>query len=121
MNARAFLLPFAILPAFALAACGDAPDDAVSVQSNPDGSATMQVQVPESMAPAAEAIANPEETMQNIQQGAADMSEDAKVQAVQAARTTAEEAARLLGRTEAEIQQAGDDAERNTRQTLGMQ
>jgi hypothetical protein len=121
MTFKTVLYPLALLPVFVLAACGDAPDDAVSVESNPDGSSTLQIQVPESMSGAANAIANPEEAVENLRQQAGAMSEEAKLQTVAATRAAAEEAARVLGRTEAEITQAGDDAERTAREALGLQ
>lgn len=121
MTFKTALYPLALLPVFVLAACGDAPDDAVSVETNPDGSSTLQIQVPESMSGAADAIANPEQAIENLRQQAGEMSEEAKVQAVAAARTAAEQTARALGRTELEIAQAGDDAERRAREALGIQ
>lgn len=115
MNTRTLLLPLALVSALTLAACGDRDDDAaVSVEKNPDGSATVQVQVPE-------AIANPQQTLDDLGRQAATMSEEAKVQAAEAARAAAEATARALGRTEAEIAAAGDDAEQRARQALGMQ
>lgn len=121
MPFKTALYPLALLPVFVLAACGDAPDDAVSVQSNPDGTSTIQIQVPESMSGAAEAIANPEQAIENLRQQAGQMSEESKAQAVATARLAAEETARALGRTDAEIRQAGDDAERRAREALGLQ
>ncbi len=121
MTTRRLLYPFALLPVFALAACGDAPDDAVTTQTQPDGSTTMQIQVPEQLAPAAEAIANPDQALEELRRNAGDMSEDAKVQAVAAARATAEQGARLLGQTDEQIRQAGDSAEERAREALGMQ
>ena len=121
MSFKSLLYPLALLPVLVLAACGDAPDDAVSVQGNPDGSSTVQIQVPESMSGAAEAIANPEQAIENMRQQAGELSDEAKVQAVAAARKAAEESARLLGRTEAEITEAGDDAERRAKEAFGIQ
>ncbi|SMQ62261.1 hypothetical protein SAMN06295905_0641 [Devosia lucknowensis] len=121
MTIKTLFYPLALLPVFVLAACGDAPDDAVTVENNPDGSSTLQIQVPESMSGAADAIANPDAAIENLRQQAGQMSEDAKVQAVASARTVAEEAARVLGRTDAEVRQAGDDAERRAREALGLQ
>ena len=120
MTINAFLYPLAIGAVLTLAACGDAPDDAITTQTNLDGSTTMQIQVPEAAVPAAEAIANPGQAIENLQQGAADMSEEAKVQAVRGARAAAEEASRLIGQTPAQIEQAGDDAERRAREAMGM-
>jgi hypothetical protein len=114
MMLKSALYPFALLSAFALAACGDAPDEVVSVERQPDGSATVQVQVPEQ-------IANPGSTMESLQENAAQMSDEARLQAVQAARATAENAARLIGQSEAEITAAGDDAERSAREAMGLQ
>lgn len=110
MTIKAWLYPLAILPALALSACGDDPDDAVSVQRQPDGSSTVQIQVP-----------NGQQAIDDLRNGAADMTAEAKVQAVAAARATAENAARLIGQSEAEIKAAGDDAERTTREALGLQ
>jgi len=117
-----WLLPVAALSMVALAACGDAPDNdaAATVQRQPDGSATMQIQVPESMVPAAEAIANPQQTLNNLGSQAATMTEQAKRDTVVNARRAAEAGARALGQTEAEITQAGDVAERSTRDALGL-
>lgn len=120
MSRNRLFFPVAVFAVLAVAACGDAPDDAVRVEENIDGSSTMQIEVPEALTPAAEAIANPDQTLENLRQGAANMTDDAKVQAVQGARAAAEETARLLGRSETEIRQAGDDAERSAREALGM-
>jgi hypothetical protein len=113
--------PVALAIVLVLAACDDAPDDPVSVQTQPDGSTTMQIQVPDSLAGAADALANPERTLENLRQDAATMTDEAKLRAVEAARATAEEGARLLGRSEEQVRQAGDTAERNARQALGVQ
>jgi hypothetical protein len=134
------LLPLvAVLSALTLAACGDAPNNtaaqptepvvvvepevipepvvtpppAVTVETQPDGSSTMQIQVPESLTPAAEAI-------DNMREAAGNMTDQAKQDAVVNARNAAEAAARALGQTEAEIKQAGDVAERSTRDALGL-
>ncbi|GEM_PF-1737838 len=123
------LLPsIAIAAALALAACGDAPNNAdaqpsqpaVNVQTQPDGSSTIQINVPESLTPAVEAIANPQQTFDEMRAQAATMSERAKQDAVVNARRAAEAAARALGQTEAEIAQAGDVAERSARDALGL-
>ena len=123
------LLPsIAIAAALALAACGDAPNNAdaqpsqpaVNVQTQPDGSSTIQINVPESLTPAVEAIANPQQTFDEMRAQAATMSERAKQDAVVNARRAAEAAARALGQTEAEIAQAGDVAERSARYALGL-
>ena len=123
------LLPIAaILATLTLAACGDAPSNdaakpsqpAVNVETQPDGSSTVQINVPESMTPAVEAISNPQQTMDNLRDQAATMSEQAKQDAVVSARRAAEAAARALGQTEAEITEAGDVAERSTRDALGL-
>ena len=121
MTCRTTLYPFALLPVLFLAACSDAPDDAVSVETNPDGSSTIQIQVPESMSGAAEALANPEQAMEELRQQAGEMTEEAKAQAVATARAAAEQTARALGRSDAEITQAGDDAEAQAREALGLQ
>ncbi len=123
------LLPIAaILATLALAACGDAPNNEtaqpsqplVNVETQPDGSSTVQINVPESMTPAIEAISNPQQTMDNLRDRAATMSEQAKQDAVVSARRAAEAAARALGQTEAEITEAGDVAERSARDALGL-
>jgi len=123
------LLPAAaLLAALTLSACGDAPDNAgtqptqpgVTVETQPDGSSTVQINVPESMTPAVEAISNPQATIDNLRDQAATMSEQAKQDAVFNARRAAEAAARALGQTEAEITQAGDVAERSARDALGL-
>ncbi len=49
------------------------------------------------------------------------MTEEAKAQAVATARAAAEQTARALGRSDAEIAQAGDDAEARAREALGLQ
>jgi hypothetical protein len=121
MTTKVLLSPLAAITMLVLAGCGDAPDNPVSVETQPDGSSTMQIQLPEELTPAAEALADPEAALQNLQRDAATMTDEAKVQAVEAARATAEEGARLLGRTDAEITAAGDEAERNARQALGLQ
>jgi hypothetical protein len=141
------LLPLvAVLSALTLAACGDTsnntaaqptepvvvvepeviPDPvettppAVTVETQPDGSSTMQIQVPESLTPAAEAIANPQEAIDNMREAAGNMTDQAKQDAVVNARNAAEAAARALGQSEAEIKEAGDVAERSTRDALGL-
>ncbi|MBJ3785338.1 hypothetical protein [Devosia sediminis] len=121
MTIKSVLYPLALLPVFVLAACGDAPDDSVSVETNPDGSSTIEIQVPESMSGAADALANPGQAMEDLRQQAGEMSKEAKIQAIAATRTAAEETARALGRTDAEIAQAGDEAERRAREALGVQ
>ena len=123
------LLPAAaLLAALTLAACGDAPNNAdaqpsqpaVTVETQPDGSSTVQINVPESMTPAVEAVSNPQQTIDNLRSEAASMTEQAKQDAVVNARRAAEAAARALGQTEAEITQAGDVAERSARDALGL-
>lgn len=115
------LLPVAAVVMLALAACGDAPDNpSATVQSQPDGSTTVQINVPESMAPAVEAIANPQQTFDDLQSRAGTMSDQMKQDAVVNARRAAEAGARALGQTEAEIKQAGDVAERSARDALGL-
>ncbi|KKB09168.1 hypothetical protein [Devosia chinhatensis] len=123
------LLPAAaLLAAFALAACGDAPDNAaaqpsqpaVSVETQPDGSSTVQINVPESMTPALDALSNPQQALEDLRSRAGSMTEQAKQDAVVNARNAAESAARALGQTEVEIQQAGDVAERSARDALGL-
>lgn len=115
-------LPFAILATVSLAACGDAPDngDAAAVQRQPDGGATMQIQVPESLVPAAEAIANPQATIDSLRGKAGTMSEQMKQDAIVAARRAAENGARALGQNQAQITEAGDVAERSARNALGV-
>lgn len=129
MKMKPLFYSLAILPVLALAACGDAPDNnasvqpsqpAVTVETQPDGSSTMQINVPESMTPAAEAIANPQQAIDNLRAQAGTMTEQAKQDAVVNARNAAEAAARALGQTEAEITQAGDVAERSARDALGL-
>ena len=117
-----WLLPIAALSMVSLAACGDAPNNnaAATVERQPDGSATVQIQVPESMVPAAEAIANPQQTLDNMRNQAASMTDQAKLDTVVNARRAAEAGARALGQTEAEITQAGDVAERSAKDALGL-
>ncbi len=140
------LLPLAAaLAALTLAACGDASNTAaqptepvvviepeaipapvetappaVTVETQPDGSSTMQIRVPESLTPAAEAIANPQQAIEDLRERAGAMTEQAKQDAVVNARNAAEATARALGQTEAEIKQAGDVAERSARDALGL-
>jgi hypothetical protein len=113
MKINVLLYPLAVGAILTLAACGDAPDNTVSVERQPDGSATVQVQVPEQ-------LANPDQTLDNLRQGAADMTDEAKVQALRAARAAAENASRLIGQSDAEVKAAGDDAERSAREAMGM-
>jgi hypothetical protein len=80
----------------------------------------MQIQVPESLAPAAEAIANPQGTIEALRGKAGTMTEQMRQDAVVAARRAAENGARALGQTEAEIKEAGDVAERSARDALGV-
>jgi hypothetical protein len=117
-----WLIPVAILSTLFVAACGDAPNngDAASVQRQPEGGATVQIQVPESLVPAAEAIANPQAAIDAMRGQANTMSEQMKQDAVVAARRAAENGARALGQTDAQITQAGDVAERSARDALGM-
>ncbi|WP_127754334.1 MULTISPECIES: hypothetical protein [unclassified Devosia] len=114
--------PLALLATLGLVACDDAPDrePAASVQTNPDGSRTLQLNVPESLAPAVDAMANPQATIDNLRSRAGTMTEQMRRDAVVAARRAAEEGARALGQTEAEIRQAGDVAERSARQAAGL-
>ena len=116
------LLPLAAVPLLFLAACGDAPDngDAATIQRQPDGGATMQIQVPESLVPAAEAIANPQATIDALRGKAGTMTEQMKQDAVATARRTAENGARALGQSDAQITEAGNVAERSARNALGM-
>jgi hypothetical protein len=117
------LLPLAAIAMLTLAACDNAPNNepAASVQTQPDGSTTVQVQVPESMVPAVEAMANPQQTFDDLKAQAGAMTDQAKQDAVVNARNAAEAGARALGQTEAEITQAGDVAERSARDALGVQ
>lgn len=125
---RLLIPSIAILAALTLSACGDAPNNAdaqpsqpaVNVQTQPDGSSTIQINVPESLTPAVDAIANPQRTFDDMRAQAATMSEQAKQDAVVNARRAAEAAARALGQTEAEIAEAGDVAERSARDALGL-
>ena len=115
--------PLALLATLALVACDDAPDQepAASVRTNADGSRTLQLNVPESLAPALDAMANPQATMDDLRARAGTMSEQMKRDAVVAARRAAEEGARALGQTEAEIREAGDVAERSARRAAGLE
>lgn len=127
-------LALAAVSALALAGCDDARNKAAPVPGSDNGAAivvqpttppsnttTLQIQVPEALAPAAEAIANPQQTMDDLRARAGTMSEQMKQDAVVAARRAAEDGARALGQTESEIREAGDVAERSSRQMLGLQ
>ena len=118
-----WLLSVVLMSVVSLAACGDAPDNgnAATVQRQPDGGSTFQFDVPVSLVPAAEAIANPQATIDSLRGRAGTMSEQMKQDAIVAARRAAENGARALGQTEAEIRQAGDVAERSARNALGVQ
>jgi len=123
-----FLLPLFAVSALALAACDNPPDSAqggnggaaVQVENGADGSRTIQLTVPESMAPAVDALSNPGATYDALRQRAGEMSEQAKQDAVIGARQAAEAGARALGQTEAEIIEAGNVAERSARDALGL-
>jgi len=106
----------------ALAACDQAPDNAptASVQENLDGSNTVQINVPEQFAPAVDAFRNPQAAYEDLRARAGTMTAQAKQDAVVAARRAGEQGARALGQTEAEIQEAGDVAERSARDALGL-
>jgi hypothetical protein len=119
---KSWLIPVAILSTLSVAACGDATENggAATVQRQPEGGATVQIQVPESLVPAAEAIANPQATIDAMRGQAGTMSEQMKQDAVIAARRAAENGARALGQTDAQITQTGDVAERSARDALGM-
>lgn len=114
--------PLALMALTSLAACDNAPegDPRASVQSNADGSRTVQLNVPESFAPAVDAIANPQATIDDLRARAGTMTQEMRRDAVAAARRAAEEGARTLGQTEAEIREAGDVAERSARQAAGL-
>lgn len=115
------LVPIAAIAMLALAACSDAPDaPSAEVQSQPNGSTTVTINVPESMAPAVEAIANPQQTLDAMRAQAGTMTDQMKLDAVVNARRAAEAGARALGQTEAEIKQAGDVAERSAQDALGL-
>ena len=117
------LVPFALLAVLGLAACDNAPDNdapAASAQTQPDGSTTVQINIPEQFAPAVDAIRNPEATFDDLRARAGTMTEEAKQNAVVGARNSAEAGVRALGQTEAEIRQAGDVAERSARDALGL-
>ena len=121
------LLPLLAVSALVLVACDSPPDNAqgnnspsVEVQTETDGSRTIQLNVPESMAPAIDAMSNPGATYDALRQRAGEMSEQAKQDAVVAARQAAEAGARALGQTEAEITEAGNVAERAARDALGL-
>ncbi|SFV35317.1 hypothetical protein SAMN05216456_2120 [Devosia crocina] len=128
-----FLLPLFAVSALSLAACDSPPENAaqgtaveqnrgasVNVESGADGSRTIELTLPESMAPAVDALSNPGATYDALRQRAGEMSEQAKQDAVVNARRAAEAGARALGQTEAEIAQAGDVAERSARDALGL-
>lgn len=123
-----FLFPLLAVSALALAACDNPPDNAqgnnntpsVQVENGADGSRTIQLTVPESMAPAVDALSNPGATYDALRQQAGQMSEQAKQDAVVTARHAAEAGARALGQTEAEITEAGNVAERSARDALGL-
>mgnify|MGYP004511756505 CR=1 FL=1 len=115
------LAPIAAIALLALAACDNAPDTpSASVQSQPDGSTNVTVNVPESMTPAIDAITNPEQTFDALRAEAGNMTEQMKLDAVVNARRAAEAGARALGQTEAEITQAGDVAERSAQDALQL-
>lgn len=116
------LFPIAIIAMLTLAGCSDKPDGtpAASVQQQPDGSTTVQVQVPDALVPAVEAAANPQQTFDSLKAQAGQMSEQARRDAVVNARRAAEAGARALGQTQAEITQAGDVAERSAADALGL-
>ena len=120
------LLPIAAIALLTLAGCSDAPDNstpsagnAATVRADP-APTTVQVEVPSAIAPAVEAIANPQQTFDSMRSQAASMTEQAKLDAVVNARRAAEAGARALGQTEAEITQAGDVAERSAQDALGL-
>ncbi|MDB5622413.1 MAG: hypothetical protein JWR39_976 [Devosia sp.] len=119
---KTLLAPLSILLLVGLAACDNAPDNepAASVQTNADGSRTVQINVPESLAPALDALRNPQAAIDDLRARAGTMTEQMKQDAVVAARRAAEEGARALGQTEVEIRQAGDVAERSARQAAGL-
>ncbi len=119
---KRWLLSAAILSTISLTACGDAPDNGnpATVQRQPDGGATMQIEIPESLVPAAEAIANPEASFEELRDRAGTMTEQMRQDAVVAARRAAENGARALGQTEAEVREAGNVAERSARDALGV-
>jgi hypothetical protein len=122
MTLKAFYIPAAALALLTLAACGDAPDNdgPAAVQTAPDGTTTLQIQVPEVLVPAVEAAQNPESTFNDLRARAGEMSEQAKRDAVVQARNLAEAGARALGQTDAQITEAGDVAERSARDALGL-
>lgn len=118
------LLSLAALSVLVLAGCDKAPDKdaAVTVQTPPaSNTTTIEIQVPEALAPAAAALANPQQTFDDLRSRAATMSEQMKQDAVVAARKAAEDGARALGHTEPQIIEAGNVAERTTRQAVGLQ
>ena len=120
---KKYLAPVALLTLITLAACDNTPngdEPSTSVQSNADGSRTVQLNVPQSLAPAVDAIANPQAAIDDLRARADTMSEDMRLDAVAGARRLAEESARALGQSEAEIRQAGDVAERSARQAAGL-
>ena len=119
---KTLLAPLTLLALISLAACDNAPEGepSASVQSNADGSRTVQLNVPESLAPAVDAIANPQAAIDDLRARASNMTEEMRRDAVVAARRAAEEGARALGQTEAEIREAGDVAERAARQAAGL-
>lgn len=119
---RKLFAPLTLLVLVGLAACDNAPDNesAASVQTNADGSRTVQINVPEDLAPALDAISNPQATIDNLRARAGTMTEQMKQDAVVGARRAAEEGARALGQTEAQVRQAGDVAERSARQAAGL-
>ena len=119
---RKLFAPLALLALVALTACDNAPngEPSASVQSNADGSRTVQLNVPESFAPAVDAITNPQAAIDDLRARAGTMTEDMRRDAVAAARRAAEEGARALGQTEAQIREAGDVAERSARQAAGL-
>lgn len=116
------LLPLAAIAMLTLAACDNAPKDdpAASVEAQPSGTTTVQIQVPDALAPAVEAAANPQQTFDNLRTQAGAMTEQAKRDAVVNARRAAEAGARALGQTPAEITEAGDVAERSAQDALGL-
>jgi hypothetical protein len=115
------LLPLAALAILTLAACSEAPDnDAAAVPAQPNGTTMVQIEVPDALAPAVEAAANPQRTFDDLRSQAAAMTDQAKLDAVINARRAAEAGARALGQSEAEITQAGEVAERSAQDALGI-
>jgi type VI protein secretion system component VasF len=117
----------AIVAALALAACDNKPaEPSTTPETTTTEPATpaAPTDTPASMGSAPNAMApsamTPDAAMQALQEQAAKMTPEQKQQTVDAARQTAEQAARSQGLTDDQVKQAGDLAEQTIKQSLGM-